>query len=467
MKNFLFIIFLGFSCLVNAETPQNVILFIGDGMSVPQRMLADEFARKVGHGPLAMNNLAYVATTRTCSSNSLVTDSAAAATAIACGVKTNNGSIGVDAKGQSQRSCAEVARDAGKKVGIITTVTLTHATPAGFYGHRSSRGQTYGLALDLANSQMDFFAGGGLDYSYNDRKAAGYVGDAYAYAASKGYTVISNRADFAAITSHTGKILTRFTDGPLSYAIDSEAQNQPSLAEMTRKALEVLPSPKGFFLMVEGGRIDWAGHANDAATNLREVLAFDEAVRVALAFQKTHPETLIVVTGDHETGGMSMGFAGTGYALYPERLKNQTMSVGAFDQMVQRVLSENPEADFDAIAPVITQAFGLIAQNRPKNNPLSVTNEEKKELKDAFKHDCDLHHRHVKENKKYDGEKQYKLGGVCRLILSHKSGIGWSSSAHTAMPVLTTAQGVGAERFTGLIENTQISAVLKDFFTAD
>ena len=96
-----------------------------------------------------------------------------------------------------------------------------------------------------------------------------------------------------------------------------------------------------------------------------------------------------------------------------------------------------------------------------------MTNEEKKELENAFKHDRDLHHRHVKENKKYDGEKLYKLGGVCRLILSHKSGIGWSSSAHTAMPVLTTAQGVGAVRFTGLIENTHISAVLKDFFTAD
>ncbi len=467
MKKTLFFALVGLSGLLGAATPQNVILFIGDGMSVPQRMLADEFARKIGHGPLAMNALPCVATTRTCSANSLVTDSAAAATAIACGVKTNNGSIGVDAKGAPQRSCAEVARDAGKKVGIITTVTLTHATPAGFYGHRSSRGQTYGLALDLVNSQFDFFAGGGLDETYNDRKAGCYVGDAYAYAASKGYTVISNRAAFAAITRATGKVLTRFTDGPLAYAIDSEAKNQPSLAEMTRKALEVLPSPKGFFLMVEGGRIDWAGHANDAATNLRDVLAFDEAVRVALDFQKTHPETLVIVTGDHETGGMSMGFAGTGYALYPERLKNQTMSVGAFDQAVQSFLSENPQADFDAIAPLITQAFGLIAKNRPKNNPLAVSNEEKKQLKEAFKHDCELHHRHVNENKKYDGKKLYQLGGVCRLILSHKSGIGWSSSAHTAMPVLTTAQGIGAERFIGLIENTQISAILKDYFTAE
>ena len=146
-------------------TPKYVFLFIGDGMSVPQRMTAGEFSRKSGAGSLAMNSLPFSAMTRTCSADSLVTDSAAAATAIACGAKTKNHYSGVDPDGKPVYSSAVAAKKAGVKVGIVTTVTITHATPAGFYAHRNNRGDAYGISIDLADSGFDFFAGGGLDVS--------------------------------------------------------------------------------------------------------------------------------------------------------------------------------------------------------------------------------------------------------------------------------------------------------------
>ena len=459
--------------LFGADAPKNVILFIGDGMSVPQRMVADEFSRKAGLGPLAMNSLPFSAVTRTCSANSLVTDSAAAATAIACGEKTRNGSIGVDKDGNRLVSCAEAARDSGRKVGIASTVTITHATPAGFYGHRPNRGMTYEIAIDLADSGFDFFAGGGLDNRYKDSNSPIWEGhgNAYNYAESNGYTVVRTKADFLALKPGCGKILTRFRDDALATSIDAGPRlNEPTVAEITEKAIELLECPQGFFLMVEGGRIDWAGHANDAATNLRDVLALDDAVKVALKWQESHPDTLVIVTGDHETGGMSMGFAGTGYALYMERLANQTMSVGTFEHKFRRMHEKAHEAgsavSYDEVKALMTEAFGFTFNPEERDNPMYLHTAEREEVERAFKHDIEFMDAGKKEITAYDGEKRMLLGGVCRNLMSHKCGIGWSSGAHTAMPVLTTSKGPGAEKFTGYIENTDISRTIKSFMNA-
>ena len=472
MKKILFPAFALCAGALFAQAPKNVILFIGDGMSVPQRMVAEEFSRKLGDGPLAMNALPFSATTRTCSADSLVTDSAAAATAIACGEKTKNHYSGVDPQGRPLTSCAVVAQKAGRKVGICSTVTITHATPAGFYAHRKNRGDAYGIALDLVNSGFDFFAGGGLDVtpknSTNHHEYAA-CGDAYEYAWKHGYRKVSTRAEFLALRPGCGRILTKFTNGPLETAIDATSDlDQPTLAEITAKAIEVLENEKGFFLMVEGGRIDWAGHSNDAATNLRDVLALDAAVKVALAFQARDPDTLVVVTGDHETGGMSMGFADTGYALYMDRLANQTMSVGRFEQRVADLFKANPGTTLDDLRPLLHEAFGfefaLPEGKTAKEVPMLLSAKELKTLDDAFTHDVEFHKHKIGENPAYDGEKRYIFGGTCRLILSHKCGIGWSSGAHTAMPVLTTAKGPGAEQFTGFIENTDIAKRIKSFY---
>lgn len=454
-----------------AQRPKNVILFIGDGMSVPQRMVAEEFSRQLGKGSLSMNRMDYSATTRTCSADSLVTDSAAAATAIACGTKTKNYYSGVDSGGKAVYSCAVSAQKAGKKVGICSNVTITHATPAGFYAHRSNRGDAYGIAIDLANSGFDFFAGGGLDV--HDKSATNHpeyavCGDAYEYARKKGYRLVSTRKEFLALKPGCGRILTRFTNGPLETAIDfTEKTDQPTVAELTAKAIEVLDNEKGFFLMVEGGRIDWAGHANDAATGLRDVLALDAAVKVALAFKAKNPDTLVVVTGDHETGGLSMGFAGTGYSLYLEVLSGQTMSVGRFDRIVAGKFDGGKTPSFDEMKPLLTEAFGFrfaSPEKKDRQDRLVLQEKEIAELQAAFRHDVDFHKHKIGENPAYDGEKRYLFGGACRLLLSHKAGLGWSTGAHTAMPVLTTASGPGGDQFAGFIENTDIARRLKACF---
>lgn len=432
------------------DAPKYVFLFIGDGMSTPQRMIADEFARKVGHGSLTMNTLKYNATTRTCSSDSLVTDSAAAATAIACGGKTENGRLGVGPGGKEKYvSCAEVAHKAGMKVGIITSVTINHATPSGFYAHRPSRGQLYQIGLDLIASDFEFFGGGGFSGKHDDQKSEEYKGDIYKLAAEAGYTVVrSDKAAFEALKPGVGKVLATSGDGILPYAIDGQ-DSVPTLAEYTAKCVELIDNPNGFFMMVEGGAVDYAGHANDAGTNLHEVLALDDAVRVAVEFQKKHPdETLIITTGDHETGGMTMGFAGTGYALYMERLANQKCSIEKFNGILKNAQKAKEGFSFEDAKVLLTENFGFVFEGDAKANPMVVNANELASLKSAFE--------------------KGSLPTAARLLISAKAGIGWTSGAHTALPVLTTSSGKGAELFTGFIENTDISKNIKSFFeTAD
>lgn len=436
-KNVFLLLLLAVSLTLAGKEPKYIFLFIGDGMATPQRMIADEFSRKTGKGQLVINLLPFHATTRTSSANNLVTDSAAAATAIACGTKTNNGMLGVDPAQKRLTSVAEEARDKGRKVGIVTSVTLNHATPAGFYGHRKSRSQAYDLGLDLVASHFDFFAGGGI--SKHDRGPKSI----YDLAKEAGYTITSGREEMKALKPGKKAIaIAASRSSAMPYDIDRDPAC-PSLAEMTEKAIEMLSnSPKGFFLMVEGGSIDWAGHANEAAANLFEVLALDQAVKAAMKFYEKHPdETLIVVTGDHETGGMTMGFAGTGYAIYMERLALQKHSSVKFHRLLAKALKAKPDMTFEEVKPLLAENYGFIFDSKEKH-PMNITAKELQLLQDAFA--------------------TKKLPQTANIIMSGKAGIGWTSGSHTALPVLTTAIGAGAENFTGFIDNTDIAKKLKD-----
>ena len=446
--------------------PRNVILFIGDGMSTPQRMTANEFSVKCGRGDLAMNSLPFQATTRTCSADSLVTDSAAAATAIACGEKTRNGSVGVDAKGARLESVAEVAHKAGKAVGVVTTVTINHATPAGFYGHRKGRGEGYALGLDLLASGFEYFAGGGLD-CHDDKSASGWRGDVYSLAKDAGYVFAhGDRSAFDALKPGCGKAWYVACEGPMPYSIDAGSwKGVPTLAELTAKGLELLDGdPDGLFMMVEGGKIDWAGHANDAATNLRDVLALDDAVKVALEFQSRRPDTLVIVTGDHETGGMTMGFAGTGYAFYMDRLAHQKRSA---ESIADYLAKEHPQ-DFAALKPFLAESFGFDFSTRDASkSPMAMTAAEEDELAKAFAADLECARKGAKAGAAYDAHRVTRLPTAVKSVLSHKCGIGWTSGAHTALPVLTTAKGPGAERFGGFIDNTDLAKRMKELVRAE
>lgn len=435
----LFFLFV-FAAGAGEQLPKYIILFIGDGMATPQRMMAEEFARKVGHGKLVMNHMPFHASTRTVSASSLVTDSAAAGTAIACGAKTVNGRIGLDAKGRKLQSCAEVARDKKWKVGIISTVVINHATPASFYGHRSSRQQYHELGLDLIDSNFDLFAGGGINKAVKTVKDERV--DLYALARKKGYKTINSKKEYLALKPGCGKVLYSAAPGYMLPAIDTPKEGV-TLADMTGKALELLKNPRGFFLMVEGGTIDLFGHNNDAASNLREVLALDAAVKKALEFMKKHPkETLVIVTGDHETGGMSMGFRGSGYAMYMDRLAFQKVSANKFRNIMKKERQKNKDLSFEDAKKLLTAYFGFKFSGDIKKDPMVVNGAQLKALADAFK--------------------KKQLAHAARNLMNQKAGIGWTTGAHTALPVLTTSAGVQGQRFTGFIDNTDISNKIKE-----
>ena len=456
MKKFSLFLLLALAFVLNGAEPKYVFLFIGDGMSFPQVMMTQEFLIKTENRKLVIKDLPFQAVTTTSSANSFITDSAAAATAIACGTKTNNGSVGVDPEGNPLQSSAAVAKESGRKVGIITTVTINHATPAGFYAHNISRSNYYQIALDMLDSGFDFFCGG---VAQNDLKSdPKYRGDIYTLASEKGFKVVRDAADFAKLSPADGKALVAVTKAETPYTIDSP-DDQIRLSDFVAKAIEMLDNDNGFFIMAEGGKIDWACHSNDAATVLRDLVELDKAVKVALDFAERHPdETLIVVTGDHETGGLTLGFGGTGYRSFIENLDNQKVSIGTFSQKLKE-LGKNGKPDFEQVKKLITSDFGLIFADDPPAKTIGtmvLSKAETAEIKAAYERQYDT--------KKPDNKNALAIAVI--KCLDNKASLGWTSGAHTALPVLTMAKGVGGENFSSQLDNTDISKRLKKILQA-
>jgi alkaline phosphatase len=255
-----------------------------------------------------MDSMAVTGYALTRSASDLKTDSAAAATAIASGVKTNNRAIGVDSDGNSVPSILEHAQVLGKSTGLVTNTQITHATPAAFAAHVADRRMTGAIAEQLLDLPVDVLLGGGEDDWLPQDQVGCYPGsggrtdgvDLIERASMMGYTYVCTAGEFGQVsTPDTARLLGLFADGGMG------RPHQPSLAEMTGKAIEILnQNPKGFFLMVEGGQIDWASHQNEASDALGDVLDFDTAVAKGQEFANKHPNTLVIVTSDHETGGM-------------------------------------------------------------------------------------------------------------------------------------------------------------------
>lgn len=270
----------------------NVIFMIGDGMGIAQAALG---RLALGEGKdsrlhldrIPVNGIQF---TFPDSASGLVTDSAASATALACGVKTENGALGMTPDGRSWASVAELAHARGMAVGLAVTSHLTDATPAGFSSHIASRKELDTIAAQQARTGYEVMLGGGMEYFESELD----------YLKSEGYAIATTRDELN--DAPAGPIVGVFAEGGLEFK-DAE----PSLAEMTTEALERLAAdPDGFFLMVEGSQIDWAGHANDEQYMVDRVLGFDAAVSVALDFAEKRSDTLLVITADHETGGLSL-----------------------------------------------------------------------------------------------------------------------------------------------------------------
>lgn len=457
MKKILFGAFVCASAVAFAAAPKYVFVFIGDGMSTPQRLMAEDFSKRTGRGELAMNHLARRTETATKSANKVVTDSAAAATAIACGEKTDNGMLGMRPDGTRIESVAAVAKKAGRKVGIVTTVTIVHATPAGFYAHNRNRGDSRAIAMDLVKSGFDYFAGGGIggwtqpkggyfDTNGNfvkleeGREAVPGI-DPYSLWQTNGYTFVKD--DLAAFKAlKPGRpVWCVFGESGMDYALDRDG-SQPTLAEIVEKGIELLDGPDGFFLMCEGGKVDYAGHANDAGGSVAEQLSLDDAVKVATRFAKAHPgETLIVTTGDHETGGLIRGITGAGAAFDPALLKHQRCTASKFSSILKNAQEKNAAFSFDDAMALVRENFGL-------GGPVPLTDADRDELKKAF-----------------EQKKPAEFAGAAKRILSAHAGLAWKSGGHTALPTMTTAEGPGSEILEGMTDNTEIGARLKGLYT--
>jgi len=294
---------------------RSIILFIGDGMGAEQRKAARWQADGLS-GALVMDQLPYAGWSQTASANSSITDSAAGATALATGVKTNNGYIAVDPDGTPLETILEQAQQRGLAAGLITTVQISHATPAAFAAHVLDRNQMTEIARQLLEQGVEVLLGGGEDefqpttttgcFSQPGLRTDGR--DLTLEAQAAGYAYLCDPADLALLDpASTPRLLGLFADGEMSrpYA--------PSLAAMTQTAIDILDQdPDGFFLMVEGGRIDKAAHANDAENTIADVLGLDAAVQVGLDYAALHPDTLVLVAADHETGGMLASLTPTG-----------------------------------------------------------------------------------------------------------------------------------------------------------
>ncbi|TAH20819.1 MAG: alkaline phosphatase [Cytophagales bacterium] len=273
---------------------KNIIFLIGDGMGLTQ-IYAAMTANK---GKLNIENCTYTGLIKTYASDAYITDSAAGATAFACGTKTYNGAIGVDAQGNPVKTILEIAEEKGLATGMVATSSITHATPASFIAHQKSRKMEEEIAADFLNTDIDVFIGGGkqfFEHSVGDKNLLIDL-------KNKGYQVVDNLKDITAVTK--GK-LAGFT---------AEVQNPKMsegrgdmLSQSTKTAINILKqNPNGFFLMVEGSQIDWGGHDNNPQYVIDEALDFDKVIGEVLEFAAKDGETLVVITADHETGGLTL-----------------------------------------------------------------------------------------------------------------------------------------------------------------
>ncbi len=450
----------------NGKTPKYVFLFIGDGMAMPQINSAETYLASMNSNTpgqpvkLSFTQFPSQGLTTTHSSNAFITDSAAAATAIACGYKTKSGVIAMDPSAQTKhKSIATYAKEKGMRVGIVSSVSIDHATPACFYAYKNSRKYYYSIAKQMADSGFNYYAGGGPK---GDKKSKRKGRESIMSIMKKaGYKIASDKTAFNSINNSDKKVLAydKYLDSDYALYFEMDRKNDSiSLAEFTKKGIEVLKNPKGFFLMVEGGKIDWACHANDAGSSIKDTIAFNNSIKVALEFYRKHPnETLIVVTGDHECGGMTLGFAGTKYKTFFNKIKNQTQSYIEFDKVLKKYRKTHTakNAKISDLSGAIKKAFGI--------DVASLNAFHKERLQKAFKVSMNLP-KDKKELKKLRKDPRYwnRYGGydpfsvTLTHILNNLAGIGWTSFSHTAVPVPTFAIGCGHVLFNGYYDNTDI-----------
>lgn len=434
-----------------AKTPKYVFYFIGDGMG-PSHVLGTEYYLGELEGVIGRpNKLCFTqfpksAFVSTFSKSNGVTDSAASGTALATGSKTKNGYLGVEMDTTVVYSVAHAAKQAGYAVGISSTVGINHATPGAFYAHQPGRSRYYEIGQDMLTADYDFYAGGDLIVNKSEQRD-----EIYEKAKAQGYTIARGFDDYKANGKNAKKLMLyqKEVATELPYAIDRE-EGDLTLAQITEAGIEFLSkkSKKGFFFMVEGGKIDYASHSDDGATVLNEVIDFNNAIKVAYEFYKKYPnETLIVVTADHETGGLVLGYSGA-YALNLKALKGQKVSADRMASILRRASRARMELRWERVQELLKENFGLWGE-------IEMTKEETHELRVYFEQayaTTDIAKRESKLSSMAHRAKQ---------MVNQKALLSWAGPNHSASFVPLFAIGAGSENFHGVIDNTDIPKTIK------
>ncbi len=389
-------------------SPRYIFLFIGDGLGQEEINFYTAWTRNSAFSTFSVHTLLGNRT-----SDGRIPDSAASATAIACGIKVREGVLAQDASGQPLKTIAQRAKEVGFRVGIITNVALNDATPAAFYAHASSRRNFDEIAWQLVQSGFDLFVGSGLAASTKEKQ-----GDILRYARSRGYRVVRNPHEFLALKARLPVLALL----PFTFAIDRK--DHLTLAHCVRKAIELLDNPLGFFLVIEGGRIDWCNHMNDTVSSLRELEDLDAAIREALSFGAKHPEeTLVLVTADHETGGFQ--WSGELYS-----------AVFAQKGSYERFFAELEATPFKEEALQTFLSSFWEGGNAPDTE---------KALGDFL----------TRKDRK-------RFWMLLARSLAEKVGISWTTVGHTATSVPLYAWGEKAALFASATENTDIARILAE-----
>ncbi|MCM1483446.1 MAG: alkaline phosphatase [Muribaculaceae bacterium] len=441
------------SCAIslNAKAPKYIFYFIGDGMGMGSVSVAQAYNRMALNNdmPLLMMQLPIASAAFTHSASSPVTDSAAAGTALATGHKTRNGMLGMTPDSVPVTSIATILKKEGFGIGLVTTVAPDDATPAAFYAHQPLRSMFYEIGKDAAASGFDFLAGA------NMRGAKGRDGkptDLMNIIAESGVQIVRGIDGLKDIK--TGRVLLLNTDtvtmNNVGYEIDGH-ENVLTLPAMTKACLEHLEanSPANFFMMVEGGTIDHAGHSNDAATQLQEVLAFEKSIAIAYDFYKAHPdETLIVITADHETGGLILANRSQPYNANPAMLGHVKMSKDAFSAYCSRIIKDNIKMTWPEMKNVLTEKFGFYTV-------LPVSKADDKKLQEYF---AAMMNRENTESEKtlYGNAGQFTV--LVYNVVDRAAGTSWTTNDHSGCVVPVFAIGDGASIFSNIQDNTEIPA---------
>ena len=356
---------------------------------------------------------------KTHSADTEVTDSAAAGTAMATGVKTNNGMVGVTPDGKEVDSILDAAEASKKSTGLVATSTITHATPAVFGASVASRSDESSIAPQYFDNGVDVILGGGRDYFLSKENGGKQPeSDLIEEAKKNGYQYASNKEELN--NAKGEKLLGLFADDAMSPEMHRDETDEPSLTDMTNTAINTLSKNKqGFFLMVEGSQIDWAGHAHDPAWAMTDSEAFDKAVEAALEFAEKDGNTLVVVAGDHETGGMSVGANGE-YDLKMDVIKQVT-------------------ATGDKMASELDQDNGNVKEVVKKYTSLELTQDEVEKIKNAEEPAIAINE-----------------------VISDRALIGWTSTSHTGTDLPVYAYGPQADKFSGLLDNTELPKLMAE-----